>query len=372
MKKLINNILAVVIAIGFIACDKSDVIVINESVPQNVPKNIMRFDSSESLLMAIERSLEMAALPAEMRLKRGNTSDEFVSFGELADMAYEEVALLQDEYQSLDEVRAAIAVYPDYLQLVDLGDGEYAVETKLYESATRYIINEEKMYQVEETLVKTLEEATIFTGVEKYGLLVNINDIDIANATYTENIMETIGLISINENIHEMGYKDDGVIIGPPTGPKPPVVTPPTDPGPGRPSSHLGREVAPKPEEVKDSNGRKNKLVVKVYITTIHTSPNITDYCGLEIKSYRKGAWGITYWTMKRNITYNIGVKIWSPNGYETGRVSTEKPVHTWHLTREFGRPSYSSSSGYRAIIVGTDGYASSGVVTVPFSFGNF
>jgi hypothetical protein len=372
MKKMKKYFLCVAVAaIAMVACDKSDVAVIEEYVPQNVPKNIMRFDSSESLLMEIERSLERAALPAEISLRRGNIPNEFVSFGELADMAYEAVALFQDEYKSLDEIKAAIAAYPDYLQLVDLGDGEYAVETKLYESPTRYIINEEKMYQIEETLVKTLEEATIFTDVENYRLLVNINNAAIANATYTENLKESIGLISINENIHEVGFINDVVVIGQSIKPTLPIVPPPTDPGPGRPSSHLGREVAPKPTEARDANGRNNRLTVKVYIVPVFVSgATITEYVAIDIRSHRKGTWGGFWWTMKRNIEYNIGVRVWYPNTFATRTIA--RTEYDWKIVREVGRFSHSNSSGHRAVIVGTNGYASSGVVTVPFSFGNF
>ena len=355
---------AAVMAFGFIACDNNDVINIGESATQNAPKNILRFDSPESLLMEIESSLKRASLPAEIRLRQGNTSDEFVSFGELADRAYERVALLQDEFKSIEEVKAAIAVYSDFLQLVYFGNGEYAVKTKLYRSPTRYIINERRMYQIEETLVKTLEEATIFTCVENYKLLARITDTDIANARRTENLRDSMGLISINDNIYTVDFKDGIVTIF-----SPPVVPPPTV---GRPSSHLGREQS-KTLRARCSNGRDNRLKVHVYIITVWiTGPTIIEWVALDIQSHRRGALGAFWWTKQRDITHDINVKIWFPNTFAYVHDRTFiRPERAWRIHRAIGGFSHAPST-HRAVLVGTRGFACSGIVYVPFNFGNF
>jgi len=57
----------------------------------------------------------------------------FNSFGKLADLTYGEVAKYQGYYKNIEEIKNAIAQYPDYRQLIEEQgeDGlEYSLETK--------------------------------------------------------------------------------------------------------------------------------------------------------------------------------------------------------------------------------------------------
>jgi len=181
MKKLI--FLAAVAAIGMVACNRIGDMVNNtdSSVSQNAPTNIMRFDSYEALSREIDRTLEMMSMSDRLMRAPGQGTNGFVSFGELADMAYENVAQYQDDYKSIEDVRAAVAQHSNYLQLVQDENGEYFVETKLSHRATKYVINEDKMYQVQDTLIKVLENGIVQTTVDKYNKLMSINEENVLN-----------------------------------------------------------------------------------------------------------------------------------------------------------------------------------------------
>ena len=278
-------LVAAIAALGLIACNKSDLVNTGSPVSQNAPKNILRFDSYEALSLAIDRSLAMAMSPAVMKAPGQEVSNGFVSFGELADMAYEDVAQYQDDYKSIEEVRAAIAQYPDYLQLVEEKDEDgvtYTVETKLEDSPTKYIINEDLMYQVKDTLVKTLENYTIATPVSNYEELLNINEKNVAQ------------------------YQNDPkfVIVDP--------LNPLGGSGSSQPNPNLGRLVTtnPSPKVYSGYDGRKHHLTIKFKILYQNTWGSIkVENCYMLIKHTRKGFCGI-YWTMKQNISYDFSITI--------------------------------------------------------------
>jgi len=174
MRKLF--LFTIAVAISLVACDKKSEMLDNNtdsSVRSKTPvsNSIRYFESYDELSEEIDKVNSMSfddlvAYEAELG---------FNSFGKLADMAYEEVAQYQDEYESIEEVRNAIAQYSDYLQLIE-EKGEYSVETKLYRRGTKYIVNEDRMYQVQDTLIKILENVLVETHIDYYELLSQIND----------------------------------------------------------------------------------------------------------------------------------------------------------------------------------------------------
>jgi len=299
-KKLMKKVfvIAAVAALGLIACNKSDLVNTGSPVSQNAPKNILRFDSYEALSLAIDRSL----LPAAMKAPGQEVSNGFISFGDLADMAYEEVAQYQDDYKSIEEVRAAVAQHSDYLQIIQEENGEYSVETKLYESPTRYIVNEDLMYQVKDTLVKTLEEYTILTPEKNYTELLNVNE---------ANLME---------------YQDNPeflVIENPRISPIELVPTSPTNLGPFI-----------RCEQIKTMGGRYHRLRCdfRLHRVNIGSSNSYLMRPIYEITSKRTGLLKCVYWTFKINIDYDLTVTLYNVNVPVTQQLRKTGSAYAWYL----------------------------------------
>jgi len=301
------------IAVSLVACNKNSDILNNTGTPvqQNAPKNIMRFDSYEALSTAIDRSLEMAMNPV-MRAPGQGTTDGFVSFGELADMAYDEVAQYQDDYKSIEEVKAAIANHSDYLQLIQDEDGEYSVETKLYRSATRYIVNEDKMYQVKDTLVKTLENYTVLTPENNYSELLKINETNIKD--YMNNSDFLI-------------YADAGT--GNSLGG--------TNNGSSQPPSN-SREFI-RFEQVKKIGGRDHRLRADFYFNDTHPFPGPVIYVepSFEVTHMRKGLLNLVYWTLKTNITVDLSAYVYgAPDVPPTQQLRKSFPLYAWRINQSY------------------------------------
>jgi len=317
MKKLI--FLAAVAAIGMVACNRIGDLVNNtdSSVSQNAPTNIMRFDSYEALSREIDRTLEMMSMSDRLMKAPGQGTNGFVSFGELADMAYENVAQYQDDYQSIEEVRAAVAQHSNYLQLVQDENGEYSVETKLYESPTRYIVNKDRMYQVKDTLVKTLEEYTILTPEQNYTELLSINETNIDN--YLTNPSFVV-------------FKERG-------------------------NTSLGRKLYGEKSDKGGSDGRHRRLTALfeiVFITNQAGYQYILERCYMTIKSQRKDMWNVCWYNWGRPINYDVPLDI--KTDAKTLNLLFKGGYDVWKIEKYYDF-SYSGNSAY---FTGISGYVQS------------
>jgi len=297
MSKIFTNFAAVLftaaLTIGMVACNKSsDVVNTGSPVSQNAPKNIMRFDSYEALSLAINRSLEMAMSQNVMKAPGQGTPNGFLSFGELADMAYEEVAQYQDDYKSIEEVRAAIAQHSDYLQLIQDENGEYELETKLYQSPTKYIVNVDKMYQVKDTLVKTLEEYTILTPEKNYSELLKVDETNINSYLNNPDFL-------VVDNIGE-------------------VIIPGQGNGNNPPPASLGRKLVGQKSDNGGSDKRHRRLTATFQIWTdiAFGYSNINEYCLMTIKSQRKDMWNVCWYNWARPIDFDVTPEIYGGGNY--------------------------------------------------------
>jgi len=360
MSKLFTNFAAVLftaaLTIGMVACSKgSDLANTGSSVSQNAPKNIMRFDSYEALSLAINRSLEMSMSPAAMRVPGQGTSNGFISFGEFADMAYEDVAQFQDDYKSIEEVRAAVAQHSDYLQLIQDENGDYTLETKLENSDLQYIVNDEYMLQVKDTLIKVLLNTEISDPVKNYEVLLGVNEAEIdklvakaqqVTATndwefqyeFTQQLNLPVNSIN-NSSVNFKVYKFNGstiVIYGD---------NPDNPDNPQIPKMNLGRGFELKDYKV-GSDGKTNRLIFKLYMKKWKYTPSnneFIDEVGFKAKSHRKNKNGIIYWRTKRYIepvfdAYAANI----PIGIQPERVywKWDDPVYNW---KDYGSATFYS-----------------------------
>lgn len=294
MRKLkIFSIFAVVLAaIGLVACNKSDVVgVTDSSVRSKAPisKNIRYFENFDQVLEEIDKTISMSF----EQLVEYEKSIGFNSFGKLADMAYEEVAKYQDEYKDVEEVRVAIAKYPEYLQLTQDEKEDYTVETKLPRRITKYIINEEKMYQVKDTLVKILENATVQASVDKYKELLSINE---------KNVLEFLNDKDIKVALDPYyGFGEDNWYHCFPTGWL----------------NHLNKvKINEDVKTIKVGNyNRDHKLTVYVMIQFINYTEEKLSYM---FEGRRKGIANKVYWGYFPDVKFDLTVTIAQSSGIST------------------------------------------------------
>lgn len=95
-----------------------------------------------------------------------NEREGFVSFGKKADDAY--YAINPEEmFNDMDEVIDYVLQHRELFQLILGSDGEYTVETRLYNHPFRNIANEEGVFQVGDSLYKIIEGGLAYTSIEK-------------------------------------------------------------------------------------------------------------------------------------------------------------------------------------------------------------
>jgi len=350
-KKIFISMFALV-AFAFSACD-NDVVVLdnNTDVPNNdfapVASNIRVFSSVDELFTEIDKTLAMSLEELYIHEKTLNQSVSaggsmlrtaavgFNSFGKIADMLYESIAVNEDEY-TLEQVRALVSMHPEHLVLIKEEDGYYTFETRLFDSDLRFIINEDRMFQMRDTLVKVLDSATIFTSKANYRELLAITDANVA-------LIDTENFLVVSRNFFNPVW---------------PPVTPPPTTGTPRPNPNLGREIR-RQEHISHSGNRRNRLWVEVFIPDerIVRGNYITERCAIRIRSHRTGIADGIWWRKQRNHEFDITVRVWHPNRIVSFRFNHGiRPIHNWEITR-FGSFTYNFSQG-RACIVSVNGRA--------------
>jgi len=315
MRKLF--LFTIAVAIGLVACDKKSEMLNNNtdsSVRSKAPvsNNIRYFNSYEELSEEIDRVNAMSfddlvAYEAEL---------DFNSFGKLADMAYAEVAQYQDEYENIEDVKGAIAQHSEYLQLIKDEQDEYLVATKLYRSGTKYIVNGERMYQVQDTLIKILENAIIEAHIEHYETLLKINEGNVG--AYVENnpvgILITIFCLKCPFNSCTCNGHN------PPSG------------------SYIGKERTNYEEELIKVDGkyRYHKLIVKVKMDPVGGKNEKTLYI---FDTRRKGITNGAYWAYGMDVFFDLSAsfgKTSHPNG-GGNLLATSSPVDRYGTARTSG-----------------------------------
>jgi len=300
MKKLV--LLAAIAAIGLVACkNQSEMLNTTDSSVRSkapVSKDIRYFESYEQLSKEIDKTANMSF----DELCKYEASIGFNSFGKISDLAYNEIAENEENYKSIEEVRDAIAKYPEYLLLTKDEKEDYTLETKLENSPYQYIVNKEQMFQVKDTLIKVLRDVEIFASVERYELLRKLDEAEIemlaaeaqhAPASYDcEFLYEVVKLFE--PPVIFKVYMCDGV-----------KVSVKGDAIPHVPLMSLGRGF-----EMKDySDAQKNRmwLVMRLDRGWYFGVVNYDQYY-FSCKTHRKSAG--TYWRKKRDVEYYFDVYV--------------------------------------------------------------
>jgi len=132
-------------------------------------KDMLRFNTSEEFFNYLENA------------ETNNEKEGFISFGKMADEAYYSINP-EEMFSSMDEVIDYVMEHRELFQLILGSDGEYTVETRMYNHPFRNVANIDGLFQVGDTLYKILEGGYAYTSFENEDYLKQI-----VNKSYRQN-----------------------------------------------------------------------------------------------------------------------------------------------------------------------------------------
>lgn len=147
----------------FISCNKEE----NSSSTQQGQSEqtiaMLCFDNSDDLCDYLNN------------VESNNKKKNFVSFGEIADEAY--YAIHPEEmFCNIDEVVQYVLNNRYIFQLILCDDGEYMIETRMYNHPFRHIANQDGIFRVCDTLYKIIENGYAYTSLDNESLLKGLID----------------------------------------------------------------------------------------------------------------------------------------------------------------------------------------------------
>lgn len=107
-------------------------------------------------------------------LKAYEESKGYISFGRMCDELYNNIDPLG--FKSTEEVKEFVTKNSKYLQFVEDEKGELELETKFYNRIDRYFFNNEKIFQIGDTVFKVLEEGTVKASFEDLNIFKQVGD----------------------------------------------------------------------------------------------------------------------------------------------------------------------------------------------------
>ena len=149
------------------SCSKDDVSKIDEV---SAPTDILSFENDKEYNDELKRVLLMKS----SELKAYEESKGYKSFGRKCDEVYNNV--ISEDFKSTGEIDAFVAKNSEYLQWIKDANGELTMETVLYKSGNRYLINTDRMYIIDKTVYKVFEKGIASTNIENFGKLKNIDE----------------------------------------------------------------------------------------------------------------------------------------------------------------------------------------------------
>lgn len=167
--------------------DKTEPEVINDSTTK---KGILVFDTFDEYISTINKTLSMS--PVE--LQHFEKTFDYTSFGRKCEEIYFSINI--DKLKSYDELEKIVNENNKYLKLVKNDNNEIILEHHLFNHPERFVINNDCMFQVEETAFKVFQNHYAFTSIQNADKLVKLNEEDLFSKGIDPNIT-----IIINEHI---------------------------------------------------------------------------------------------------------------------------------------------------------------------------
>lgn len=105
------------------------------------------------------------------------SSKNFQSYGTLAYNALERVTV--DTTISLRNLMGMVSMYNDYLHIYSEEDDDYYLDVKYDNSPYTFIVNEDRMFAVDNKLYKVFEDCIVITTKSNFDSLLNLDDADV-------------------------------------------------------------------------------------------------------------------------------------------------------------------------------------------------
>lgn len=103
----------------------------------------------------------------------------YKSFGKKSERIYKNIDI--ENISSVDELKAYVEKNKDYLRLSKNEDGEYVYETVLDGNPFRYIINEDRLFIIGNSVYKVFEDGVVSTDIENIDKLQAAKSLSVSN-----------------------------------------------------------------------------------------------------------------------------------------------------------------------------------------------
>lgn len=170
MKYKINLIIIVFGLSLFISCNEENNLIYPDKM--EVVDGLKSFDSYQELYDEIET---VNNLTLEELVDYENVQD-YNSFGKISDLLY--YNFIEDTTLTLNDILTFIERNPKYVELVIETDTSFV---PTYETSLRYIMNDDRIFKVQDTLFKVFTSGILSTLTSNYGKLLLIEDKDLGD-----------------------------------------------------------------------------------------------------------------------------------------------------------------------------------------------
>ena len=168
MKKLFYIAFIAITSILFLSCNNNESIIENNTSGLN---RILSFENEEELNETIDNIYSVGA-------RSWSTNSNFRSFGNITDDFYSSIDI--EQFTTTEEAISFIQNNNQYIQLVEDENGDLYCEVVEFDNPMRYIMNENKMYIVGDTVYRLLEKQYVTShieDIEELKTVTNINQI---------------------------------------------------------------------------------------------------------------------------------------------------------------------------------------------------
>ncbi|MBI9069050.1 MAG: hypothetical protein JEZ09_17265 [Salinivirgaceae bacterium] len=155
----------IIVMVCFTSCEKDKNFNTEESKTSQESDNILCFKSVEDH----QKTLNKVSAMNLQELIEYEDSQGYKSFGRKSDEIYYSVN--PESFKSLDDLKDFVSINDEYLQLIEDENGEYTLETKYYYLANKYIMNNDNMYQINNTVYKVFNSGIASAPIEHTDIL---------------------------------------------------------------------------------------------------------------------------------------------------------------------------------------------------------
>ncbi|MBN1116431.1 MAG: hypothetical protein JXA77_04475 [Bacteroidales bacterium] len=163
----------VIIVLSLISCNKDYSILDESNSTNNNSNKLLKFETKEEFNEAISEIVELSLND----LISYENLNGIRSFGRLSEEFYSTIDF--EKFHSFEEIKSFVSCNSKYLQLNKDSNSEFELETKFYNRADRYMLNEDHMYQIGDSIFKVFDEGTIIADSKDINISeLNNNDVE--------------------------------------------------------------------------------------------------------------------------------------------------------------------------------------------------